>query len=222
MSPARPTETLQSLRECAKQLAGEDWLGSRAPAYITLKRWAKQNLLKTARVLKAGVHHPLYRLEEVARIARERHGQAEAKLAPVAARPAQPGAPAARIEGEFPRTAVPAIPQLPLRLLGAEDVGQAAIAGTLALIADTLIEIRNSLAGRSKQEDLLINGLTDLDVTRKLLMNKYDGELTSLQKKVGDVTAENAALKKMHSPIDVAKLNMIMSRVSDQLAGLAR
>lgn len=218
---AVPKSRPRPLSQCALDLAHKDVLGPTAPAYITLKRWAGAGALKTAQVLQPGYRRPLYKLDELAKIAAARLGRAVEASEPAPRRQAdaaggttQRPVPTATQSGDPNR---PSTHQQQAQPLAATDP---AVLATLSLIAQTLVEIRDSLATTNQRDQAVANGLSNLDATRKMLMSKYDSEAQGLKNRVQELERDNASLRTANSPIDVGKLNVLLSRVSDQLAGL--
>ena len=185
-----------SLNICAERLRAADALGDQAPAHITLKRWSADGKLASA-VIRHG-KRKLYDPQQVLRIAvqaqkgRVTHEGAGSQVAVTALPSSSPDSSASQPRNE----GVPADRVLLDRIaLGIEGLRD---------------EFMNRLAS-------IENGLSNLEATRRLLMTKYDAEATLLRGRVASLERDASAAQGSTPSVDVAKLNMLLSRVSDQL-----
>lgn len=227
------------LKHCAAALASE--LGPAAPAYITLRRWQKDGLLDDARVELKRRGKDLFRLDVLVRIAHERSkadrrppigpNRLELHQSPSAPNEGPNGVG----QGDMNRTrlvatasAAPASSDLVAR-------SSLEFTGDAAALTSAITDLRAQVAGlgarleeqAASSAQLLIlltatmNAAANLDATRKSLMAKYDAVDQSLRAKVADLERENATLRTAANPIEVRKLNILLSRVSDALAACA-
>ena len=226
MSGKPKPEPLLSLRQCERQLS--DRLGEGAPAYTTLKRWAAAGVLKPAQGLKPGGTRPLYRLAPMLTIATRRQEVAAQKRSNGRDEQPQPTASApspvlALVERPALQSPVERLRLVPAQSQGdaATDLGAPGIRELLSEMSQTLIEIRDSLVGRAELQREVASQVESLDAARRSMMNKYDSEANLLRQRAAALAEQNGALKKEASSIEVAKLNRLMSNVSDTLATLA-
>lgn len=219
----KATETRQlPLRECARRLAEPTCLGEAAPAYVTLKRWASEGRLKAAQVSVTGAAHPKYQLDQLVLVAKRWSGKNNAQHR-VASRSEARSTPLNLARREESNAKHASKPREPLHRAVQPPVspGETEFAlGQLKQIQATLSEIQTALTTVGQQDSRIANGLSNLDAARKQLMGKYDAEATSLKARVAELVAENAHLRQMHTPIDAAKNNMLLARVSAQLTTL--
>ena len=199
-----------SLRQCASELRRAERLGTAAPAYITLKRWSAAGRLASAVSPGSGTR-ALYVLDEVLRISRVAH---EERRAPAANDDAGPGdAPCpladARRHDHANRSRGTDAPDAWSRA-SLDQIMESLLAEVARVVADSQSSISSRLQA-------IENGLSNLDATRRMLMNKYDDAATELRARVVLLDRENAALRGAPAVIEVTKLNVLLSRVAERL-----
>lgn len=223
MEERRKKRRLMSLAQCGEELRQPGALGDLAPALVTLKRWKAAGKLKPAMVApRQGMRRPSFDLDEVIRIARaartERPTQVLARdqvhivQSPPPERLPHAVAPDAGLAegGNQPPTTWPAA--------SVPGPDGAALMALLTQMCTTMEEIKESLGPKFRAIE---GGLGTLNASRLSLMEKYDAQNQGFRRRIEDLERENDTLRKSGSVVDISKLNTLLSRVNDHLAGQA-
>lgn len=235
-TPAR----LMSLAQCQAHMRADPLLGEKAPSLITLKRWSSSGLLKPAmhprQPKRAGRLKPgagqgdarqrhAYDLDRVIQITKEALADRFAAPAPTPVVPRAVGT----VEPVEPSpAAAAAMPPAGGQPPGSVTTGGAAMqpaahraADQPELLGQILASMQDLAAAVKRHASLIEGGLADLAATRRMLMNKYDGERTAMSMRIDELSQRNALLEKSATSIDVPKLNSLLTRISDQLNQMA-
>lgn len=176
-----------------------------APALITLKRWSASGLLDEAKIIPDGALRAKYRYDHVLIVAKR-----YTRIKPIVQhRTLEP----ITLKSELP-LGVLGLTELEMPPVKSQEEGRAVDTEKLSKsIADELSPmIEKSVASIQKQ---MLDGLANLDATRKSLMLKYDAELHYLRERVAHLTSENRRLSM--DVVDASKLNIRLSKIQESI-----
>lgn len=191
-----------TLQECADRLRLD--LKLQAPALVTLKRWSASGLLDVAKTVPDGAARAKYSYPMVLQVARKNTRSRAPSRSPArldassAHRPIAAARPEVR-SSDAPKSTV----EIDLAHLSK------AVAAELAPI------MSQALVATQKQ---VLDGLANLDATRKSLMLRYDAEVHSLRDTVVALRLEQKRLSA--EAVDVGRLNVQLSRLTDRIESL--
>jgi len=201
-----------TLQECAARLHAEVHLGGPAPSLITLKRWSAAGLLDKAKAVPAGSVRAKYQYARVrnlvkAKIQRNRRSQAAGKRA-ASGKSAARGAEPSRVDDADQDHEPNETSQL-IKV----DLEQ-----LTSVVTAELSKITQTALAVSRQQ--IMDGLANLDATRKMLMQRYDAEFHLLRSRVEELTAENKRLRAEAGDLDGARIVSSLNHIRNNVATL--
>lgn len=202
-----------SLQDCAIRLR-ED-LAHQAPALITLKRWSASGALDKAKVVSEGGTRPKYKYSVVLDIAKNtfRRKPSEPR------KPSHAGIPlpthsARRLEAFTTSNPVQT------RVEPVVDINTIADTVNLNHLSKAVADELKPILAQALQvvQKQMLDGLANLDATRKSLMLRYDTEIHTMRERMTEVLAENKRLSAQ--ALDAARINGQLARLNDKFDAL--
>lgn len=223
MKPKSPKITPLSLQECSDLLQKEV---PSAPALVTLKRWSAGGILDGAKMYPDGATRPKYNYEVVLKIVKK-HISINAPTAPTAKKGVvqiqDSSAPAVSLSVSTGDDVTPTqslAQMVPPTPVAAPLFNEGALVEAIKeLINAELRPILSDAIAQSQKQ--MIDGLTNLDSIRKILMVKYDAEIHSLRTRLNEVLAENERLKESSSGLNAERINAHLGRISMKLDSIS-
>lgn len=226
--PTKAQEQLLSLDECRSLLLSE--LGDSTPALVTLKRWSQGGLLDCAKRIPDKGRRVRFHYQDLAARVRE---LSRSRIAPQDAPP-----PSIHTATQVEQVLVHNASELRASHRAAERVAapdaeveefsakvQARLGPDLAEALRPVLDdvlrplLSEALAATQKQ---LTDGLANIRSIERSLMLRFDNENQLLRNKVAELKQENDRLRQQSNPIDMVRLQMTLTRLTEQIDALKR